>query len=157
MSVQEKAGFLKNAYITHIRGIDPETPPVFGKMNPQQMVEHMAAYIRLGYGNPEVPEILTPAEHLDKMINFLLSDKPFKDNTPNSLMPETPPAPVHDSYEGSVLSLEAAVNELFEAFQTNPELTVVNPFFGRLNYEMTMHLLHKHAWHHLRQFGVPTL
>jgi hypothetical protein len=36
-------------------------------------------------------------------------------------------------------------------------LTTRNPFFGDLNFAENVHLLHKHALHHLRQFGVVPL
>jgi hypothetical protein len=33
---------------------------------------------------------MTPPEHLDKYREFVMSDKPFKENTRNTLMPEAP-------------------------------------------------------------------
>jgi len=38
--------------------------------------------------------------------------------------------------------------------KANPGINVTNPFFGDLNYEEWLHLEHKHARHHLRQFNL---
>jgi hypothetical protein len=39
-------------------------------------------------------------------------------------------------------------------FQENHMQQTRNPFFGDLNFEENVHLLYKHALHHLKQFGV---
>jgi len=153
-TVTDKASFLQNDYIPAIRTIAADAKAVFGKMNAQQMIEHMADSIRLAYGRPLVPSLLTPEEHLEKMRAFLVSEKPFRDNTPNAMMPDVPPAPRAENIAASIEDLGASVGELFGVFAAQPDLEVLNPFFGVLDYEMTMHLLHKHALHHLRQFGV---
>jgi hypothetical protein len=126
--------------------------PLFGKMNPRQMAEHMAEYIRLAYGNPEVSEIFYTEESVNKLQDFLRSDRPFKDNTPNPLMPESPMPPRFPDYHSAVADVAAAVRELFNAFEQHPTLKVQSPFFGILDKELTFHLLAKHATHHLRQF-----
>jgi len=38
---------------------------------------------------------------------------------------------------------------IFTAFANNPSLITTNPFFGDLNFEENVYLLHKHALHHL--------
>ncbi len=153
-SIAEKSAFLKYQYLPLIKTIAVDTVPVFGKMNAQQMIEHMAAAIRSGYGNPIITTILTPEENIPKMQAFVLSDKPFKDNTPNALMSEIPAPALFSSIELSIIDLEKSVAELFDAFDKDQDLQVINPFFGVLDADKTMSLLYKHALHHLRQFGV---
>lgn len=149
-----KEQFLREGFVSALRTIDPAAQPLFGKMNPQQMAEHMAEYIRLGYGNPVVAEIFYTEDSLEKLRQFILSEKPFKDNTPNPILGNTPRPCVFSDYAAAVTDVERAVDELFRAFEQNRELTVASPFFGRLDYPMTVHLLDKHARHHLRQFGI---
>lgn len=138
-----------------LKHIPADAPPVFGKMNPQQMAEHMAEYIRLGYGNPVVAETFYEPEAVEKLHAFLRSERSFKDNTPNPLMSETPKPVRFPDYAAAVEDVAAAVGELFDAFEEHPELKVKSPFFGVLDKELTFHLLAKHATHHLRQF-LPT-
>lgn len=132
--------------------IPENTVPLFGKMNPHQMAEHMAEYIRLAYGNPLISETFYDEDAVEKLQAFLRSDRPFKDNTPNPLMPESPEPPRFPDYHSAVADVATAVQELFDAFEQNPTLKVQSPFFGELDKELTFHLLAKHATHHLRQF-----
>jgi hypothetical protein len=85
---------------------------------------------------------------------FLQSDKPFKENTPNKLLPDEPAPAVHDNIQDSLNELQAEIEHFFKEYAQDPEKVVTNPFFGHLDYDMQVQLLYKHAWHHLRQFGV---
>lgn len=151
--IEDKINFLKDSFPKKLRHISPETPAIFGKMNPQQMAEHMAHYIRLGYGQPIVNEQCYTQTSLESMRAFLMSDKAFRPNTPNPLMSDQPSETILADYTSAILDVENAVEELILAFTTKPDLVVHNPFFGPLNFEMTLQLLCKHAQHHLNQFG----
>ncbi len=85
---------------------------------------------------------------------FLMSDKPFKENTPNPLLPEVPPPVRNISMEEALKELETEIDFFFSVFKENNQQQTLNPFFGSLNFEQNVQLLHKHALHHLRQFGV---
>lgn len=150
--LKEKSDFLRITFLEQLSLINATSAPLFGKMNPQQMVEHMAIYIRLGYGNPIINQQCYTVESLEPMRRFLMSDKAFKPNTPNALMSDIPPVPIYPDYPSAVLEVAKAIEEFFHAFAKNPALLVHNPFFGTLNYEMTLQLLYKHAQHHLNQF-----
>ena len=152
--VEEKAVFLRNELIPLLKQISTETKPLWGKMTLQQMIEHFADYTRIASGKTVHTEIITAPEHLDKMRAFIMSDKPFRENTPNALMSEVP-APVRNpSLESAIDELLQELNYFFTVFEKNNLQVTRNPFFGDLNYEQNIHLLYKHAWHHLKQFGV---
>lgn len=150
----QKELFLRQEFIDGLRSINPNTAPLFGKMTPQQMVEHMAEYIRMGYGNPVVHQVFYTADSVEKLRSFIMSDKPFKDNTPNPLLSEVPKPVAFPDYESAIQDVVRAVDELISIFTARPLLEVASPFFGVLDYDMTLQLLTKHARHHLRQFGV---
>ncbi|HPA31723.1 MAG TPA: DUF1569 domain-containing protein, partial [Bacteroidia bacterium] len=77
-----------------------------------------------------------------------------KPNTKNSLMSETPAAIKLPDLASAIARVENGIKD-FEAFYSgNTEKKVMNPFFGELNYEENIQLLHKHAMHHLRQFNL---
>jgi hypothetical protein len=152
-NLDSKRNFLKVEYTAKLAGLKPDAERLWGKMNVQQMIEHMADYVRMGSGKVEMT-ILTAEEHLPRMQAFLMSEKPFRENTPNSLMSDEPPAARHSTQEAAIQELQEEIDQLFEAFNNDPELKVANPFFGYLDHDMTIQLLHKHAWHHLRQFGI---
>jgi hypothetical protein len=153
-NIAQKAYFLRHEYVDKIRDLRPDAERKWGKMNVQQMVEHMAEYIAMASGKIETEKIVTPAEHLEGYRRFLTTEKEFRENTPNVLMPETPALVKHSSLEAAIDELKEEIDHLFKAFEDDCDKKVLNPIFGELDYEMTVQLLYKHAWHHLRQFGI---
>lgn len=148
-----KINFLKNVFGKAAQMLQPDAEPLFGKMNPHQMAEHMATYVRLAYGVPKIDQAAYTQEVTDKMRQFLQSEKHFKPNTPNPLLPDTPPIPQSANYQLALEDLDRAINEFFDFFEQQPQAQIFNPFFGSLNFELSVQLLYKHALHHLRQFG----
>lgn len=152
-NLEGKENFLRVEYTRRLEDLSPDAERRWGKMNVQQMIEHMAEYVRMGSGKMNVT-VLTAEEQIPKMQAFLSSDKPFRENTPNALLPDVPPAARHSNTQAAIAELQQEIDSLFQVFEQNPDLKVANPFFGYLNFDMTIQLLHKHAWHHLRQFGI---
>ncbi len=148
----DKLTFLQTDYINLLQQIDPNTKPVFGKMNVHQMIEHMSYAFRQASGLIPLPAVNDEAT-TQKMYTFMMSDKAFRDNTPNPYLPDEPEAPLHSSIAESIISLEKDINHFKTVFENEPDLRILNPFFGNLNMDEWIHLLHKHAMHHLRQFN----
>ncbi len=148
-----KVFFLRTELLTHLQSLEGETNPLFGKMNVQQMIEHMSYAFQQASGLIPLPAV-NDAETTEKMYRFMMSDKPFRDNTPNVYLPEEPLPAEKKTIADSLLALQKDIEVFFATFDHNKELRILNPFFGNLNYEEWEHLLHKHALHHLRQFGI---
>lgn len=154
----EKENFLRTKLITYLQRLDPATVPLWGKMSVQQMVEHYGGdAVRNANGRLKLEKIITPLENLDRMREFMMSDKPFKENTKNPLMGEEPLPLRFTTVQAAIGALQQELIYFFEAFEKNPHLITRNPFFGDLNFEQNVQLLYKHALHHLRQFGVVPL
>ena len=84
----------------------------------------------------------------------MMSERPFRENTPNQLLPDVPPQARHSSMKDAVAELQSEIDDFFDVYASQPQLRNVSPFFGNLNFEEQVHLLHKHAMHHARQFGL---
>jgi len=153
INLSAKAKFLRQEYITHLQKLSTSTTPQWGKMNVQQMIEHMADAFAEAYGNP-VKSLVTPEENLGKMQDFLKSEKAFKENTKNVNMPDEPTPVRFASKEEALEDLQQEIANFFLAFESEKKKYVMNPFFGELDYGLSIQLLHKHSTHHLRQFGV---
>lgn len=151
---EAKADFLRRQFPAQLAQIPSDMPPIWGKMTLQQMIEHFADAVAIASGKAVHTKIVTPPEHLEKWKVFLESEKPFRENTPNALLLDTPPPVRNPSKEAAIKELKAELDTFFAVFNIDPHLLTRNPFFGDLNYEQNVQLLHKHALHHLRQFGV---
>lgn len=154
----EKENFLRTKLVKHLQQLDPSTPPHWGKMTVQQMVEHFSSdAMRIANGRLKFDAIITPPDKLQRMRDFMMSDKPFKENTKNPLLNEEPSPLRYKTVQAAIGALHEELIWFFEVFEKTPGLTTRNPLFGDLNFEQNVQLLHKHAIHHLRQFGVMPL
>lgn len=154
----EKENFLRTKLVPLLQQIDPDTPPKWGKMSLQQMVEHFAGYaLSNASGRLVFENINTPPEKLSQFRTFMLSDIPFKENTRNPLMPGDPQPTRYRTLQAAIGALHQELIFFFETFDADPQRVTRNPIFGDLNFEQNVQLLFKHALHHLRQFGVDPL
>ena len=151
----EKENFLRTKLVKYLQQLDPSTPSHWGKMSVQQMVEHFTKDgMRVANGRLKFDDIITPADRLQRVRDFMMSDKPFKENTKNPLLAEEPSPLQYKTIQAAIGALHEELIYFFEVFEKNPGLTTRNPVFGDLNLEQNVQLLHKHAIHHLRQFGI---
>jgi len=151
--MEAKIQFLKTAFIPLLQSIPPDTKGQWGVLNLQQMIEHMGDAFKNAAGKLVLPP-LTSGETLEKMRAFLMSEKPFKENTQNPYMDEKGAPTRQSDVQAAIARLEKCIHDFFLHFESNPNTTTQNAFFGELTFEQNVQLLHKHALHHLKQFGV---
>ena len=152
---EKKLAFIKNDFFLLLGNIDPGTKANWGKMNAQQMIEHVAAFFNVSTEKIKF-SLVTPEEHLPKFKEFLLSDKQFRENTkaPGNVIGEEPLALKYETFEEAVKKLRDLV-DLFETyFKNNPGKKTMHPVFGLLDFNEWVLLHYKHVTHHLRQFGI---
>ena len=149
----EKENFLRTKLISHLQQLPPGVSPFWGKMNVQQMIEHMIDVMMVASGKLKLP-IVTPPDRLPKLQEFMMTEKPFKENTKSPVLGEEPVPPKKHTKEAAIGKLQEEIIYFFEAFEKDPRMKTTNPVFGELDFEMNIQLLYKHALHHLRQFGI---
>lgn len=149
----DKADFLKNKFPSLLETLESGVKGKWGVMNAQQMVEHMSDYVRIASGKTPV-KALYDEEVTKKMHTFMVSEKPFRENTPNQLLPDVPPPCRHAGMKDAIRELRSEITDFFNIYNEKPDLKLMSPFFGELGFEEQVHLLHKHATHHLKQFGL---
>jgi hypothetical protein len=149
----EKENFLRTKFVPLLQQLNSDTQPLWGKMNAQQMVEHFIDVMMVASGKIKLP-IVTPANKLSRLQEFLMSEKPFKENTKNPVLGEEPVPLRKRTKQASIGKLQEEIIYFFEAFEKNPGMKTTNPVFGELDFDMNVQLLYKHALHHLKQFGI---
>jgi hypothetical protein len=151
-NLADKTDILAHQFIAILKSLPADAPRKWGKMDVQQMIEHMSDYVRIASGKTIMPPV-TPEDKISKAQGFLMSEKPFPENTPNSLMPDEPPPYRLGSKEEAIAELQSEMDYFIDVYRQEPGKTTANPFFGQLNFDQQVQLLHKHGTHHLRQFG----
>jgi hypothetical protein len=148
----KKKYFIEVEFLNFCKTLTAEQKGKWGKMNAQQMVEHFSDSVRMGNGKAVFP-LQTPLDKIPVMQNFVKSEKEFRENTPNNLIPDNPPVPKNPTMESAIMELENEIQDFFSIFTLQPDKIIQNPFFGDLDFSMWIQLLSKHALHHAKQFG----
>src|SRR6476620_452806 len=108
----EKISFLSNDLIPLINKLNGNEKGVWGKMNAQQMVEHISGFFKVSTQKIHFP-LATPVEHLPKYKEFLLSDKEFRENTKAPVLPEEPLPLQYYNMPEAMADLKKSVNDFF--------------------------------------------
>ncbi len=150
---KEKLQFLQNTFIQQLKNLSPNSRGKWGKMNSQQMVEHVCDFFKVSTEKIRF-ELATPVEHLPQYKAFLLSEKEFRENTRAPVLPDEPFALRHQHMDSAIDELKTEISFFVEYFQAKPGRTTLHPAFGDLNFEEWIQLHHKHVMHHSKQFDV---
>lgn len=151
--MQSKINFIQTEFIDLVNTLNPTSKGIWGKMNAQQMVEHVADFFKVSTGKI-VFTLTTPVEHLPKYKEFLLSDKAFKENTKAPVLPEEPFTTRNTTMQIAIEELKTETNDFFTFFENEKLKTTQHPAFGELNFEEWVLLHYKHLQHHAKQFGL---
>jgi hypothetical protein len=130
-----KSVFISTELFIFLQQLHADTTPKWGKMNAQQMVEHLSDFIDLSVEKIHFP-IAVPEEDLPKYKAFLMSEKHFRENTkaPSSVLGEEPLPIKLDSLELAIEKLHVSVADFFAFFAENPDKKTLHPSFGWLNF-----------------------
>ena len=152
--IEDKVHFLKHACIPLLKQLSPDQKGKWGKMDAQQMVEHLRDIFKLANGKIVLPLLNTDPDKLAKARIFMMSDGLFQENTRVPVMPEEPRPHKYASLQEAISKTEAELNDVFAVYAADPSKILMHPMFGELNYEQQIHYLDKHVRHHLRQFNL---
>lgn len=135
-----------------LQKLQPDTPPEWGIMNAQQMIEHLDLIIQYTFSG-EQTQVFTPAEQVEKVRLFLWSDK--------TIMPMLFRNPAMDDVVVQYPDLDTAIQHLYKTLEdfhqyyaAHPSYETTHPIFGMLGYEGWLRFHQKHFIHHLTQFNL---
>jgi hypothetical protein len=151
----DKLDFIQRQFPALLKDLQADAIGKWGKMNGQQMAEHVTAFFKVSSGKLHFP-LVSATEHLPKLKAFLLSDKEFRENTkaPTSVIGEDPLPVRTNTMAEAITALEYSIGEFVEYFKDDSYLTTLHPVFGELNFNEWILLHYKHVVHHAKQFGL---
>src|SRR5882757_8460414 len=116
-----KLDFIQHQFVSLLNNLPASTEGKWGKMNAQQMVEHVTGFFRVSSNKRHFP-LVSPSEHLPKLKAFLLSDKEFRENTkaPTSVIGEEPLPIRTNSMEEAIAGLQQSIAEFVDYFEGDP-------------------------------------
>lgn len=146
--------FFEKIFAECIANLDENTPPLWGKMSPQHMIEHLVWSFECSTGRIlEVP-CRTPAHLLERAKRFLYDNRPTPHEFKNPLLGENPLPFRFPDFNDAMDALRKEVARFVDHFQEQPNAIHVHPIFGTLGADEWQRSQFKHCYHHLLQFGV---
>ena len=127
--------------------------PVFGKMNSQQMIEHLSAITKIANGNWKV-DVFVSDEKTARRKPFLNTENELQVGFKAPFLSEKPVALKFNSIYEAIDDLINQLNVFVEVFTKDKKRTVVHPFFGELDFEYWKKFQVKHFTHHFKQFNL---
>lgn len=150
---EKKLNFIKEEFPRLLNSMQPAARGRWGKMNGQQMVEHVTDFFKVSTQKIKLPLVSAP-EHLPKLKAFLISDKEFRENTKAPVLPDEPLPLRHRDMADAMAGLKNEIRDFIDLFETEKGLITQHPVFGDLNFEEWVLLHYKHVLHHAKQFGL---
>jgi hypothetical protein len=152
---EQKLNFITKEYLPLLKNLPADALGNWGKMNAQQMVEHIAAFFAVSAGKIKF-DLVTPVEHLPKYREFLFSDKEFRENTkaPVTVIGEEALPLRYATMDEALENLTTSIAAFENYFKEDAEKKTLHPVFGELNFKEWVLLHYKHVMHHARQFGL---
>lgn len=133
--------------------LNTESKAVWGRMDAQQMIEHLILVCELSNGTKEC-EVHTPEKYIEKSQAFLMSDEPMPKNFIAKFIPEEPAAHRYENIEASINAFISSIVQYHSYWNGKEETTRNHPVFGKLNKHKWDMVHNKHITHHLLQFGL---
>ena len=130
-----------------------DTTPVFGKMNSQQMIEHLSTVTQIANENTKV-DIYVSDEKAARRKPFLTTDNELQVGFKPSFLAENPIPLKFDTINDAINDLIFQVQHFEKVFTEDTNKKVVHPFFGELDYEYWKKFQVKHFTHHFKQFNL---
>ncbi|WP_439132016.1 hydroxymethylglutaryl-CoA reductase, degradative [Polaribacter sp.] len=129
------------------------TKPVFGKMNAQQMIEHLSFVTQIANGTIKTG-LYVSDEKTARRRPFLNSENELTQGFRPSFLSDEPMVEKFNSIAEAIDDLLQQIQNFTSYYTTNPKATIVHPFFGELNYQHWKKFQIKHFTHHFKQFNL---
>ena len=132
--------------------LKPKAKPLWGKMTPQQMVEHLVESVEYTNGKYTCECDLPPDEARKLMETNVYSDTEIRRNVILGTLPD------HYRFgnlKDAVKQLMAEL-ETFDRYYNEPGITAIHAGFGPMNHQDWLLWHGKHFTHHFKQFGLVT-
>lgn len=137
-----------------IKILSADQPPIFGKMTPQHMLEHLIITLKISSGRINLPKF-EPTEISKKQKKALLKTKMLfpKDILAPGSNGELIPLKLtnlEDAKQAFIIALE----QFGQYHILNPTVKPVHPRFGPLTHQEWCIFHEKHIAHHFSQFAL---
>ena len=134
--------------------LKPDATPVFGKMTPQHVVEHLTKVVKASCGKFEVKLYLTTAEAEILKQKLIYSDAELPQGIKNPLLGDDLPVLNHPDLNIALTELFREIKKFENNLLKTPDAKNMHPRMGELKYSEWLTFHNKHFLHHFRQYAL---
>lgn len=144
----------RNTVFEILKTLQSDAIPLFGKMSPQHMIEHLM--LALSFSNGKSPQPLMVDERVAKTIKHytINTDREMSVGFKAPMLGDDLVPLSYPSLEIAIEYLKEELNAFDLYFKNNPDLKPISPVIGELNYDEWIVFHNKHFTHHFKQFGL---
>ena len=146
--------FLYEEFPVLLRGLKADTPALWGKMNAQQMIEHLMLVVSASNGRILVKPTADPERLAYRKMRFFEKDVPMPRNFRVDFAPEEPSPVQFANIEDAKMQLFNQLQRFDDYFAEHVGITTIHPVFGPFNFDEWVENHARHFRHHLMQFGL---
>lgn len=134
--------------------LQPDQKPLWGKMTPQHMVEHLYKAVQASINEINL-NVFIEERKIPILKKLFLGERALPKEFMNpAIGPELLTLEFKD-LNNAIIELENVQKRYEQFFINNPSVKTAHPIFGYLTKEEWDIFHHKHYKHHLAQFGLP--
>jgi oxepin-CoA hydrolase/3-oxo-5,6-dehydrosuberyl-CoA semialdehyde dehydrogenase len=129
------------------------TPPQWGSMTSQGMIEHLINALRLSQGKVEVEMKVGEREAAILKRRTIGSENPLPKNIDSPIAPKNASLQ-HATFAEAQAAFLSELASYYSFFSRNPDRATLHPLFGEVNFHEWERFHLKHFTHHFTQFGL---
>jgi oxepin-CoA hydrolase/3-oxo-5,6-dehydrosuberyl-CoA semialdehyde dehydrogenase len=133
--------------------LNPEQKPLWGKMTPQHMVEHLYKTVQSSINEISLG-LFTEERKIPVLKKLFFGERPLPKEFMNPAVGPDLLKLEFDDLKSAVKEFENVLYRYEQFFIVNPSTKTIHPIFGYLNKEEWEIFHKKHFKHHFTQFGL---
>ena len=147
-----RESFLRHELVPATEGLGEASPPRWGRMHPQEMIEHLIWAFELSTGQART-ECRVPEAGAPRMRQFLYDNRPTPRGFMNPALAAGLPPLQYGSLGEATRALAREVGRFLDGPRSSGQL-YTHPIFGPIEFDEWHRTHYKHTYHHFLQFGL---
>lgn len=145
--------FLKSEFLPLLDQITPERPTQWGKMSPQNIVEHIGLSLMISNGSAPQQASAEPERMAYRKSKFMAEYVPMPKGVRVPFAPEDAPPHHYPSMDAAKDKVRREWQKFYDYYAQHPDAAEMHPMFGPLNFAEWTEIHARHFRHHLEQLG----
>lgn len=128
--------------------------PLWGKMSPQHILEHLTKTLKVSCGKIPVKMYLTPEEGEVLKQKLIYGEMQLSPGIKSPILGDEPPALEHADFNIAMNELNKEITFFKNYYINNPQAKHMHPRMGELKHSEWEVFHNKHFTHHFKQYGL---